>query len=138
MDEQNNQNSKAHGSASLEKFAEELIREKNSPYVTSENFQSVKEMLIDEISQAINTKLVSLLSDTDVEELNQHLDENATDQQLYVFFSHKIPHINQEITNTLIDFRKGYLSVVPQNLANVSQDNNLDMPPPPPAPAEED
>lgn len=111
MDNQNNSQVLKDKQA-LENFVDQLIKEKNSTYVTDANRIEVRTQLLSEVSDAINRKLVSLLSDEKVEELNKLLDEKATDEVVSKFFTDNIPTLQDAVTEAMIDFRKGYLSVV--------------------------
>jgi len=96
----------------LEDYVDNLIKEKNSPYVNGQNRQEIKNELLKNLSKAINKKLIEKLSDQEVDELNVLLDQKADDPKISNFFTSKINNIDQLITEVLIDFRKGYLSVV--------------------------
>lgn len=103
---------KLNDQEALEKFVDQLIKEKNSPYVNESNKKEIKEMLKKDISDAINRKMIAELNDSQVDELNKLLDRNATDDEISKFFNQYISNVEQIITEALIDFRKGYLSVV--------------------------
>lgn len=96
----------------LEKFVDDLIKEKNSPHVNDTNRAQVKEMLLREITAAINRRLINELTDEQVKNLNQLLEKKVSDEDLGKFFSQNIPNLVQVITEVLFDFRRGYLSVV--------------------------
>lgn len=96
----------------LENFVDDLIKEKNSPYVNEANRPQVKEMLLREITESINRRLINELTDEQVKNLNQLLEKKASDEELAKFFSQNIPDLTQIITEILFDFRRGYLSVI--------------------------
>jgi len=102
----------------LEQYVDDLIKLKNSPYVKGENIAVVKEDLLQEVSDAINSKLISLLSDDEVKQLNETLDKEVSDEQVSLFFTGKIKDLQQVVTDVLIEFRKGYLSVIYDENAN--------------------
>lgn len=104
-------NTQAVNEQALESFVDELIKAKNSPEVTDETRAEVKQMLMNDVLQGINAHLVSLLSDEDVEHLNEMLDREATDEELNAYFTEKIPNTQDEIAKALVNFRDGYLSV---------------------------
>ncbi len=145
MSDQNNQ---PHELAKLDEkalsqYVDELIKEKNSPYVTDANRAEVKEQLMQDVADAINQKLIDKLTDDQVEELNVLLDKDATDEELSGFFHSLIPNIPELITQVFVDFRSGYLSVMYKEEDNAqdltpapldSMDSNFMPPPPPPAP----
>ena len=93
----------------LDKFIDTLIAEKKSPSVNDQNRPQIKEHLRKSIMDAINAYLISILDDDSQEELSVLLDKNATDDEIDEFFIQRIPNLTEEITNVLMDFRKGYL-----------------------------
>jgi len=96
----------------LEQYIDDLIRIKNSPHVKGDNVAVVKQALLEEVSDAINSKLISLLSDDEVKQLNEMLDKEASDEQVSLFFTGKIKDLQQVVTDVLVEFKKGYLSVI--------------------------
>lgn len=103
---------KSDDQLALEQYVEELIKEKNSPYVNKENFAEIKDMLLQEVVDAINQKMVSLLSDDQIKELNEMMGKNASDDEISQYFGKAIPKRELIVAEVLIDFRKGYLSVI--------------------------
>lgn len=95
----------------LEMFADHLIKEKNSPLVNDKNRQEIKNALLVDLNDAITRKFVSVLLDEDVKKLNEMLDKKASDDKIAAFFDQKIPDQKGVLTEILIEFRKGYLSV---------------------------
>lgn len=102
----------------LEQYVDDLIRIKNSPHIKGENIAVVKEALLQDVSDAINSKLISLLSDDEVKQLNEMLDKEASDEQVSLFFTGKIKDLQQVVTDVLVEFKKGYLSVIYDENAN--------------------
>lgn len=94
-------------------YVEGLMKEKNDPHITDANRAQAKDFLIGEVVDAMNKKLISLLPDAKVDELNKLLDRNATDDEIGAFFAKEIPNREEVIAQILADFRTGYLSVVP-------------------------
>jgi len=111
----------------LEEFVDRLIKEKNSPYVKDENRNEVKKMLLDDVADAINRKLVAQLTDKHVDELNVLLEKKVADEELNGFFKKNINNLDQIIAQALTDFRAGYLTVSYQ-----PKKDDSDLPPPAP------
>jgi len=111
----------------LEEFVDRLIKEKNSPYVKDENRNEVKKMLLDDVADAINRKLVAQLTDKQVDELNVLLEKKVADEELNGFFKKNINNLDQIIARALTDFRAGYLTVSYQ-----PKKDDSDLPPPAP------
>lgn len=95
----------------LSDYVDGLIRDKNSPYVTDANRAEIKANLLRDLSDTINKKMLTVLSDAKIDELNKLLDTNAGDEAVSKFFENNIPNLEQLVTEVLIDFKKGYLSV---------------------------
>lgn len=95
----------------LSDYVDGLIRDKNSPYVTDANRAEIKANLLRDLSDTINKKMLTVLSDVKIDELNKLLDANAGDEAVSKFFENNIPNLEQLVTEVLIDFKKGYLSV---------------------------
>lgn len=126
----------------LEEFVDGLIKEKNSPYVTDKNREEVKKMLLDDVSGAINRKLIAELDDSQVDELNILLEKKASDDEINQFFKSKIANIDETIAQALTDFKAGYLTVSyrsqqqTQTPPPASVVNKPDFPPPAPVPTD--
>lgn len=132
MDAQNKSDQILKDRQALEKYVEQLIKDKNSPYVNEKNHKEIKEMLLKDVGDAINRKMVAELTNQQVDELNKLLDRNATDEELNSFFGKNISNIETIITEALIDFRKGYLSVV----YKPNEKKEEELLPAPPVPAD--
>lgn len=101
--------------AAILSFIGDLIQEKRDPNITEENLPQVKEMLLQEVNNAINTHLVNLLSEQDQIELDGLLDKDPSDEELNQFFLQKIPNLEIEIAAALLNFRAAYLYPVTQD-----------------------
>lgn len=135
VDSQKFQDQSLKNEAALVSYVETLIREKNSPHVNDKNREDIRKMLLKEVKNGINTKLVAELNDADVAELNKLFERKATDTELSYFFTSKIPEVEKIITQALIDFRNGYLTVVYQPTQKEVKKKEVDLPAPPaPAP----
>lgn len=119
-------------------FVDELIAAKKDPSITQDNLPQVRQTLFNEVNDAINSHLVGLMSEDDQIELDKLLDEEVSDDVLNTFFMQKIPHLENEITSALINFREAYLvdvGVVGTALGGDIENLSDDIPEPPsPAP----
>lgn len=93
----------------IKSFVDKLIEERKDPEVTAENLPVVRSLLIKKVNEAINEHFISLLSDTDVAELDKLLEGNIPDTQLNEFFKKKIDNISVEVATALLNFRAAYL-----------------------------
>lgn len=98
----------------LEQYVDGLLKEKNNSNVTDANREEVRQMLLTEVVDAINKKMLSLLTDEQIEELNKLMaDPNTKDEMITKYFTDRIPNQSEVVTHVLLEFRAGYLSVVP-------------------------
>lgn len=111
----------------LGQYVDDLIRIKNSPHVKGDNITVVKQALLEEVSDAINSKLISMLSDDEVKQLNEMLDKEASDEQVSLFFTGKIKNLQQVVTDVLVEFKKGYLSVIYDEDANKVENKSASL-----------
>lgn len=100
--------------AAILSFIDDLIRDKNDSTITPGNVSQVREMLLEEVNNAINTHLVNLLSEPGQIQLDQLLDKDPSDDELNQFFLQKIPNLEIEIAAALLNFRSAYLYPVTQ------------------------
>lgn len=114
-----NQLQSVRDQVALLSFVENLIKEKNDPTIKHEELPQVKAILLNELNQMINTRMVRLLDAPDQRELDILLKNKVKDEELDKFFEKKIPNLKVELASVLIDFRTAYL---------------LPLSPPPPAP----
>ncbi len=93
----------------LRDFVKKIVEEKNAT-LDSE----VKEQLISDMSQKLldlmERDLIAALADSDVDKLNQLLDDNASDAQVHEFMASKIPNANEVIASVATRFRQMYLT----------------------------
>jgi len=132
-------------------FVEDLIKERKDPNINEKNIANVRALLLKEVNEAINTHLVSLLTERDQIELDVLLEKKMTNEQLDDFFRKKIPNLEVEIASALLNFRAAYLyplanqipAVEPPRLDTIDNDRTSEvnqkassLPPAPPiAPA---
>lgn len=134
----------ANDREALEMYVDQLIKDKNSSQVNNANRQEIKDALMRDVTDAINAKFVLLLSDDDIKELNGLFRKNAANDEISKFFAAKIPNQQEILTEVLLDFRKGYLSIqypAREKLQSVTpapvqeQKGEFTVPVAPPAPA---
>lgn len=90
-------------------FVDDLIKARTDQKYAEKDLPNIKTLLLKEVNDAINTHLVSLLTEKDQLELDKFLDQNPTDDQLDDFFRKKIPNLEVEIASVLLNFRAAYL-----------------------------
>jgi len=120
--------------AALLSFVDEMIKERNDPNITDKNRDQMRAFLLYKANEAINTHLITLLSEEDLKELDQLLERNVSNQELDEFFKKKIPNLSVEIATALLNFRAAYLFPVLKEEAErmkKSEDNDSSLPPAP-------
>lgn len=90
-------------------FIENLIKEKNETSLTEEQLKNTKVALLNELNQMINTRLISLLSTPQQQELEVLLKDKVSDQELDQYFAKHIPNLEAEIASVMANFREAYL-----------------------------
>ena len=90
-------------------FIDDILTERTDLKLTEEEKPKVQAALLKEVNEAINTHLVSVLSETDQQELNTFLDKDPSNEELTGFFKQKILNLPTEIATALINFRAAYL-----------------------------
>ncbi len=93
----------------IQTFVDKLIEERKDPEATPANMPVVRSLLIKKVNEAINEHFISLLSDSDVTELDKLLEGNIPDGELNDFFRKKIQNISVEVATALLNFRAAYL-----------------------------
>lgn len=125
-----NQPQSVRDQVALLSFVENLIKEKNDPIIKPEELPQVKAILLNELNQMINTRMVRLLDAPDQRELDILLKNKVPDEELDKFFEKKISNLTVELASVLIDFRTAYLLPLP-----TAKKEDLSPPPPAPVPA---
>jgi|GEM_PF-1455259 len=105
---QNNDKNKVLDYLALQSFVDELIA-KRKPDIPSGELPKYKESLMLQVLEAVNSRLVGLLSESKQAELEKLLDESVEQPKLYAFFEQNIPNLVAEITLSMAEFREGYL-----------------------------
>lgn len=120
--------------AALLSFIDEMMKERNDPNITDKNREQMRAFLLYKANEAINTHLITLLSEEDQKELDALLERNASNQELDEFFKKKIPNLSVEIATALLNFRAAYLfPVLKEEMEKMkkSEDNDSSLPPAP-------
>ena len=89
-------------------FVDELIT--HTPRIKQNEIQKLRGNLINQANEKLFTHLVSLLSERDQKELDTFLDSIPSNKEMWQFFTDKIPNLNIQIANVLIQFRNSYLT----------------------------
>ncbi len=108
------QNKKPLNNAALLQFIDQLIDDKKDPNIRDDNRNEVREMLLKEVKNTVNLRLVQMLSEEDQDMLDKMLERNCSDEELDTFLLEKIPSIDTETAAALLDFKAAYLSTPPQ------------------------
>lgn len=90
-------------------FIENLIKEKNETGLSEEQLKNTKVTLLNELNQMINTRLISLLSTPQQQELEILLNNKISDKELDSYFRKHIPNLEAEIASVMANFREVYL-----------------------------
>lgn len=93
----------------IRSFVDDLILARQDPYITPQNLDRVRQSLLSEVHNAINTRLVRCLSHEDQVALDKLLDANSSNRVIDEFFIKKVPNIDAEIAEELLSFRTLYL-----------------------------
>lgn len=110
-------------------FIDDLIKERKDPNVNEKNIANVRALLLKELNDAINTHLVSLLTERDQIELDVLLERGMTNEQLDDFFRKKIPNLEVEIASVLLNFRGAYLYPLTVEKSKVEGQNSEEKTP---------
>jgi murein tripeptide amidase MpaA len=117
--------------AALLSFIDEMMKERNDPNITDENREQMRAFLLYKANEAINTHLITLLSEEDLKELDQLLERNASNQELDGFFKKKIPNLAVEIATALLNFRAAYMFPVLKQEMEITKKEEKSLPPAP-------
>mgnify|MGYP000016031545 CR=1 FL=1 len=120
--------------AALLSFVDEIMKERNDPNITDKNREQMRAFLLYKANEAINTHLITLLSEEDQKKLDALLERNASNQELDEFFKKKIPNLSVEIAAALLNFRAAYLfPVLKEEMEKMKkrEDNDSSLPPAP-------
>ena len=95
----------------LTMFVNRLIEEKKLPEnLEKEVVDQIKADLLSQVEDRVNAVIINNLSPEKLEEFNQKLDSNISDEEMQKFCSENIPNLAQLIASELIVFKQTYLS----------------------------
>lgn len=92
----------------LQSYIDELISQK-TPKLSVEQLTAYKESLLLQVTEAINTHLIEMLSAPNQDALDTLLKKEVPEEEVNSFFETHIPTIVEEIKQVLADFKEGYL-----------------------------
>lgn len=96
--------------AALTDYIDELLNLRPDLNLSSAQLPNVRLGLLKELNNAINSHLITLLSDEEAAEFDSFLEKKASDDELNDFLEKKIPNIATEIALVLMNFKKDFLA----------------------------
>lgn len=94
----------------LSQFVDELIKKKLLPVDSTEELDSLREKAIKALDDKINTAIFGRLTDEQDQEINQLLDRNEEDPEVFKeFFNRAGLNLEEIITDAMQDFSKKFL-----------------------------
>ncbi len=94
---------------SLDQFVERLLEEKGIVNVEPSVKAEMHQDLIERVSERINAELIAALPEGKIDELNELLDGNQSDEQVREFFMTNIPNFQDVLNAAIANFRTAYL-----------------------------
>jgi len=99
------------GGLDLSMFVDRLIEEKKFPEsLEKEVIDQIKNDLLNRVENRAKAVLISNLSPEKLEEFNQLMEKNVTDEEMQKFCAESVPDLQQLIASELILFKQKYLS----------------------------
>jgi hypothetical protein len=94
-------------------FAENLIKEKNFPELTTETHDQIKKEILEKLDQTIKIRLADALPKAKLKEFMDLLDKTPppAPETTQKFISDNIPNLDFVLGQILLDFRKTYLGL---------------------------
>lgn len=96
----------------LSRFVDMLIEEKGFPDMTPEVKDQLRRDLLRKLDDYIAAKIISSLSDEDVNIFHQMLKEGRSSEEMQRFTTTHIENFSDFLTNTLLMFRGVYLGLI--------------------------
>ncbi len=96
----------------LEQFIDSLIDQKGFPDLSTEVREEIKQDLLDRIDQFITAKLISALSDEDVQTFEQMLNEGKSESELQQFLQEHLENTTDLVAEALTEFKGVYLGTI--------------------------
>lgn len=95
----------------LKMFVDRLVEEKKYPENLEQGvIDQIKADLLSRVEERVNMVIISNLSEKKLEEFNELMDKNVSDEEMQKFCSDSIPGLAQLIATELIIFRQTYHS----------------------------
>lgn len=100
-------------SSKLQKFLDDVVKEKFGPLLRDPKLRATARKAADDrLAEYLLTHLIELLSDSDVDEFEQVLDEFER-EDFRIFFESKISNYREVVSRLLVQFRQEYLNSDP-------------------------
>lgn len=90
-------------------FVDELIRDKNLPASNEAVREQMRNDLLDRIEDRINAVVLRFLPPEKLEELEQKMSADASDEDVQGFIREHIPDLDVKVAAELVAFRQTYL-----------------------------
>jgi PPE-repeat protein len=97
-------------SKEIQQFIDKIVEEKGLATLDPEVVAQIKTDLSNDMNAMITARLVEQLPEGKQKELDQMLDNNATDSEIQTFMSKNIPNIEHIVSAALIEFKTLYSS----------------------------
>ena len=95
----------------LERFAENLLQEKELANIDQETRDVMRADLVDRLEKVTNKVIVDSLPDDKLMELEALVDKKASQEELRDFVGANVPEIEDKLTDAYFDFRRLYLGL---------------------------
>ncbi|MCR4312041.1 MAG: DUF5663 domain-containing protein [Candidatus Uhrbacteria bacterium] len=93
----------------LEVFVERLLEEKGLANVEPNVLAEMRQDLLERVGERINAEMLAALAPDKVEQLNEMLDGDQSDEQIREFFFANVPNFQEVLTTAIMNFRSAYL-----------------------------
>lgn len=80
--------------------------------VTDEVRQMMKDDMLKQLNTMINARLISVMSDEQVEKFSQLMDTHPTAEQIQAFTAQAVPDPSEFLAQVMLDYRREYLGLV--------------------------
>lgn len=93
----------------VSEYVDRLLEEKGLAHVDEKVLAEMREDLQERVSERINAEMLAALPEGKVDELNQLLDGNQSNEAVREFFMANVPDVQSVLTSALVNFRSAYL-----------------------------
>lgn len=97
----------------IERFVEQLIKDKNFPDISPEVREELKKDLLIRVDDFIAAKVISTLSDENVDKFEEMLKTGKSEGEIQAFVAEYVPDFTNFLTQTLLEFRNVYMGITP-------------------------